>query len=37
MRNRFLGEEDKKKKKKKENDEDKEGRQALGDLLNTPW
>lgn len=36
MRNRFLGEEDKKK-EKKENGEDKGGRQALGDLLNTPW
>lgn len=33
VRNRFLGEED----KKKENGEDKGGRQALGDLLNTPW
>lgn len=32
MRNRFLGEE-----KKKENGEDKGERQALGDLLNTPW
>lgn len=33
VRNRFLGEED----KKKENGEDKGGRQALGDLLNTLW
>lgn len=33
VRNRFLGEED----KKKENGEDKGRRQALGDLLNTPW